>query len=165
MTTAVFANHTGRNTFAFKLARALGIEVINANDRLDIPVTIGLRLSYRLINWGTSARVRLPEGYPLEWVANRPGDVHIMSNKLHMFRAFEDFGVPCLEWTNDRQVAQGWLESGVGVYERHKLTGHSGQGIVFKGGQGNGGDPERIADAPLYTKDLAVSSASIGYIS
>jgi hypothetical protein len=149
---AVYANNTGPTTFARKLARGLGIAVVNSGDTLTRPVSDWAgraQIGWQFINWGSSYKPNVGTN-TLDWVSNTPEAVHRMSNKLHMFRAFRDHDIPCLEWTDDRQVALGWLDEDVRVYERHKLTGHSGEGIAVK--EPNGVDI--IDRAPLYTKDL-----------
>jgi hypothetical protein len=102
-----------------------------------------------VINWGSSIPLQ-SRGHDIEWIGNTPEAVNVMSNKRNMFAAFQSHNLPCLEWTTDVAVAQEWSgDLAVPVYERHKLTGHSGAGIVVKAA-GETIDPT----APLFTKDL-----------
>jgi hypothetical protein len=145
----VYANVTGRRSFATKLANALNLETLNSA-RPPTPRDTGL-LEMDVINWGSSEPLN-PRGYDIEWIGNTPEAVKVMSNKRNMFSAFTAHNLPCLEWTTDVAVAQAWLDDNAIVYERHKLTGHSGQGIVIKRP-----GPDAVAcdtAAPLFTKDL-----------
>lgn len=96
-----------------------------------------------VINWGCSA---LPPEVMKCRVINNPDAVGVCANKLHFFRALENQEVSIPEFTTDKAVAQGWLDEGVTIVERHKLTGNSGEGIriVEQGGE--------LENAPLYVK-------------
>lgn len=72
------------------------------------------------------------------------------TNKLRTFQEFQrvqfDHVVP---WTNDIKVAAEWLNLGQSVVVRHKLSGHSGEGIeIVDPAEGPGG----LLPAPLYTQ-------------
>lgn len=85
-----------------------------------------------VINWGNS---EAPEYVGL----NR--SVGTAANKLKAFDVFKDHDVPHPEWTTDIDVAREWMAPNKIVLCRHKLTGHSGEGIeIFTGEQ----------KAPLY---------------
>jgi len=133
----VYANRTGRGTFARKLARRLGIASVTPN---EIP------LGARLINWGSTSASPVR----CNWLGNTPAAVSIISNKVRTFRILEAAGIPMVPHTTEKQVAAEWLAQGRRVYERHVLTGHSGKGIVVKKG------PDAVlADAPLYTMGIS----------
>lgn len=66
-----------------------------------------------------------------------------------------------VEWTNQRSIAQGWVEQGGMVYARTTLQGHSGAGIVIgygnPAGVGDAGDVQvtsTLPSAQLYTKAI-----------
>lgn len=108
------------------------------------------RSSHVIINWGGST---YPNWWPQFQLAgsrmlNYPDRVAVASNKLHSLEAMAAHNVPVPEFTTDRRVAQGWLDNddGTMVVERHKLRGHSGDGIELKS------FGEDVAPAPLYTK-------------
>ena len=143
---ALYANDTGRLTFARKLARELGIATLAAGNNINRPA-LG---EIALLNWGSSTPILTPDDgrWWVNWLGNTPTAVKRMSNKLHMFRAFRDAQVPCLEWTDNIATAREWKDAGHAVYERHVLTGHSGAGIRVVTG-----DME-LQPCRLYTKDL-----------
>lgn len=97
-----------------------------------------------VINWGSS---NPPDEVGKCLVINDPVKVGDVSNKLNFFKWFsargvEDYLVP---WTDDKEQVKEWLAEKNVVVARHKLTGHSGDGIeLFEL------DME-IPDAPLYT--------------
>lgn len=100
-----------------------------------------------IINWGSSNIERELVGE----VINNPNCVRVASNKLMTFRRFADavIPVPTVEWTTDIKGAAEWMNQGHNVVVRHKLTGHSGEGLeIIDIAEGPGG----IIPAPLYTK-------------
>lgn len=80
--------------------------------------------------------VRFTKEYPNKIIWGKP------TNKLRQLQMFAVEGVRCVEWTLDPVVAQGWPI----VYERHTLSGHSGNGIRISSGT--------VRNAPLYTKGV-----------
>lgn len=99
-----------------------------------------------IINWGSSAPAR-------EWdcrkVFNRPSAVAKASNKLTTLKLFKEAGVACPEFTEAPEEAAKWWREGSSVVARHKLSGHSGEGILIY----NPDDVfEEAKPAPLYTK-------------
>lgn len=99
-----------------------------------------------VLNWGASV---LPPEVAKCTVINSPHLIGPMSNKLKFFElmdGYDDINIP--DWTTDVMVAQGWWGNGDTVVERHKLMGHSGEGIRLASRQ-LGVD---ISRAPLYTK-------------
>lgn len=117
-----------------------------------------------VVNWGNGTigeevwnRV-VHESY----FVNHPTDLVKASNKLKALLTMEAAGVPLVEYTNQKDVAEVWLEEGSLVYARTKLQGHSGEGIV-----GVHKTPANIQaagaafpitnvlpNAPLYTKGI-----------
>lgn len=105
-----------------------------------------------LINWGSSRSDRNLEAGVL---LNSFAAVTKAANKLNTFQLFEDNDVPTVPWTTDKNVAYGWLFDGEDVVVRHKLAGHSGDGLVIvKAQEGHVAvaPGEALPDAPLYTK-------------
>lgn len=120
------------------LAQALGAKRI----RHDNSTFVG-RARKTVINWGCS---ELPPEVLKCQVLNPPEAVGLASNKLSFFNAMsvhEEVNTP--PWATTIAEASEWLEKSA-VVERHKLRGHSGEGIVIvdKGGE--------LTDAPLYVK-------------
>ena len=102
-----------------------------------------------VINWGSST---VPEHLSenVHWI-NHPDNVSLSSNKLFTLSKLTEAGVPCPEFTTDREVAQSWCDAGEVVIVRKLLSAHSGRGIVVcEGG-------EHVPSAPLYTKYIKKS--------
>lgn len=100
-----------------------------------------------VINWGSSTPHPNLGGAA---VTNPYKAVALAANKLKTQQAFfkdANMNQFVLPWTQDKRVAEGWLEAGDTVVCRTVLTGNSGAGIVIaeRGGQ-------EIVQAPLYTK-------------
>ena len=103
---------------------------------------------HTIINWGS--------GDAPNWnmedtrrVLNHPYYVRGASNKLTAFNMMQEAGVSIPEFTEDWQVAQQWLEQEIKVVARHKLQGHSGDGIEIYSLP----NTTRInCNAPLYVK-------------
>lgn len=97
-----------------------------------------------IINWGNSAFYR-DLTYETE-LLNHPDAVAKAVNKLQAFKALDGHtSIP--EWCETQVGAIKWLDEGFMVVARHKLTGHSGEGIEII----NPGD-HLVPLAPLYTK-------------
>ena len=102
-----------------------------------------------IVNWGCRA---MPGHLENCRVVNNPFIVNRTANKLKFLRYMTDVGVSaCIpKWTSEQAIAQGWLNDGKVVVERHALLGHSGAGIIIA-------DPnwvDVVAEAPLYTQYL-----------
>lgn len=96
-----------------------------------------------IINWGNS-EVPTWDNDNVRWL-NRPQRVGVASHKLRTLEALREANVPTLEFTTDRRVAQGWMGD---VYVRHRLQGHSGDGIEIVD------QDTDLPQAPLYTKKI-----------
>lgn len=105
-----------------------------------------------LINWGCSQLT--PELMKCN-IFNHPAQVAIASNKLTFFQCMQAYnngvGVEELKvqiplWSTNVQDVQVWLDNERTVVVRHKLNGHSGEGIEIIEG-----DVE-IPDARLYVQ-------------
>lgn len=97
-----------------------------------------------VINWGSST---LPDNLRGATVINRPDDIRVVSNKLSFFRTMQasEDAPRTPDFTDDRAVAQAWLNEGTSVCIRHRLTGSGAEGLVI---QSEG----ELPNAPLYTK-------------
>jgi glutathione synthase/RimK-type ligase-like ATP-grasp enzyme len=105
-----------------------------------------------VINWGCS---EVSDEVAKCRIINKPEAVKLAANKLHFFERmlqhnrhadWDERTIAIPNFTTERRVAESWVNNGIIVVERHKLTGNSGEGIrlVEAGGE--------ITDAPLYVK-------------
>jgi len=100
-----------------------------------------------VINWGCSDA----PGYESQFqtasdVWNAAHHVGVAANKLSAFEQMNAFGVKCVPFATHKDTAIAWL-SDHEVVVRHKLRGHSGDGIeIIEQGS------SYIPNAPLYTK-------------
>lgn len=111
-----------------------------------------------ILNWGSS--IRPP--WSMSWITrnmgaalamiNDPENVALASNKLASLGIFMAEEVPTLVYTTDQQEVNTWLSEGHSVVVRHKLTGHSGDGIEVLHPSTFGNDDPPVPVAPLYTK-------------
>lgn len=103
------------------------------------------RPSDKIVTWGKVA----PSPHEL---AGQEQAKHIACNKLLSFRKFKEHGVSCPEWTDDNTTALEWLDAGILIAARTKLTGHSGDGIYLC--QRGGEEPIRdgLVHARLYVQ-------------
>jgi predicted ATP-grasp superfamily ATP-dependent carboligase len=93
----------------------------------------------RIINWGDS---QCPFDPVFNSVLNKPEAIRVVANKLKAFHVFRDAGVPIPRFAETREDVC-WEGPSV---VRHKLTGHSGEGIeIVQPGQ-------ELPDAPLYVE-------------
>lgn len=94
-----------------------------------------------IINWGAS---RVPYGNAL----NHHSAVALAGNKLHCFKTLNAAEISIPEFTTDSNTATDWYGEGKIVVLRHKLNGHSGEGIEIV-------DPKQgdlMSAAPLYVQ-------------
>ena len=115
------------------IANALGGRVLRRQEGAYKPRTGDV-----VINWGCSSPERDTGASRL---LNRPDDILCMSNKRLAFQVFRGKDVPIPRFSLTKPVS--W--SGDTVV-RHKLTGHSGEGIEIV----PAGEP--LPDAPLYVE-------------
>lgn len=94
-----------------------------------------------VINYGSS---RLPQEVLKCRVINSPEAVSKAANKLIAFKAMAEYGVSVPRFTESSEEASGWQ---VDVVLRHKLNGHSGEGIEIVDG-----DHREMPEAPLYAE-------------
>lgn len=112
---------------AKRLAKLLGGRVWKLGDHLPSDAT--------LINWGDSK-------CSIQGQLNPPSALGRMSNKRTAFDALSSAGVPIPRYAKEKEDVT-W--SGLTVV-RHKLTGHSGEGIELVEKK------ENLPDAPLYVE-------------
>lgn len=94
-----------------------------------------------VVNWGNPHVAKWMTGEIA--ILNTPSAVRSASHKLDCFRLLATHGVQTIEWTDNWDVASDWDST---VYVRHKLNGHSGEGIeIFSGDMA-------LPPAPLYTR-------------
>lgn len=117
------------------LKEALGIPLLKHEGK---PVRVDT-----VINWGSSD---LAERVRYDMILNHPTAVNRSANKLHSFKAFDEYDVPCPTWTASKFEARDWVGQGVNVFARTLLNSHSGRGIV------DIQQPEDFVEAPLYTQ-------------
>lgn len=107
-----------------------------------------------IVNWGAST---VPGWYEAYTAFKRLGNIKMLnepeavakaSNKLTTFRILRDAGIRVPEFTPDRIVAGNW-NGRRPIYCRHKLQGHSGDGIEVIS------DPDTmLPNAPLYVRGI-----------
>lgn len=123
---------------AKNLAQALGVKRLKHSGS-SAPLGHGSTV----ICWGSSADRVFPGGTR---VLNPSHLVHRASNKLAFFKHLQQSGVRVPEWTENPEVARGWIHEGSVVVARTVLGGHSGEGIVIIESEVD------FVPAPLYTK-------------
>lgn len=128
------------------LAQNLGVKRIRPQNS-----TLPRSKSAVVLNWGNSTFDY--ESYPNLLFINHPVSVGVASNKLKFFEAInnhDDYETPVTipDWTTSQSVAQEWLEEGNDVVVRHKLQGHSADGLELV----RANESNLVPIAPLYTK-------------
>lgn len=118
------------------LAEALGIKRLKREGKPIKADTV--------INWGCSSD-NWPREINCQVLLNDANCVRLATNKLKSFNVLKGHAsIP--EFTESLEEAKKWLAEGVTIVERHKLTGHSGEGVrIVEPGQ-------ELQQAPLYVK-------------
>lgn len=99
-----------------------------------------------IINWGHSDTGLCGAQFQNSTVWNHPHHIKVAANKLDAFEQLNAFGVPTVPYCTLKEAALYWLQDN-DVVVRHKLRGHSGDGIeIVKAGS------ETLPTAPLYTR-------------
>ena len=84
-------------------------------------------INHVVINWGNSS---IPQWFTEDTkILNHPNKVAVATNKLATLSKLKENGVPTVPFTDDQDIADLWVCDGNKVYARHKLDGHSGEGI------------------------------------
>lgn len=132
------------------LARAIGAKRIRTRNS-----SYRWRMGDKIINWGYAGEVPATWIHPhLHVMLNHPWCVRHARDKRLTFECMQRAGVPTVEWTTERAVAEGWLSDGHDVFVRHSTKGQGGSGIeVVFGGE----PPQPCPAAPLYTKRWAAA--------
>lgn len=94
-----------------------------------------------VINWGSSS---LPDEAEKCFIVNDPYRVGLVANKLSFFLNYGGRDSGCVPSTVDQDVVADWIDERHTVVARHKLSGHSGEGIELI-------TSHPIPNAPLYT--------------
>lgn len=116
------------------------------------------RMGQKIVNWGCSQTPSWTQRAQLRGVGilNKPAAVKTAANKLAALTELRHAGVRVPDFTIDRYTAQAWLDRGHIVFERHTLTGNSGEGIEIVSSENDPDDPACIRNylspAPLYVK-------------
>ena len=112
-----------------------------------------------VLNYGSSQLAAATIGQA--FCLNSPQDITRASNKRESFVRMSQAGVSTVEYTTQRQIAEGWVREGALVYARTRLQGHSGEGIqlvhnnpVAVGDAGGFPISAEVPTAPLYTKGV-----------
>lgn len=111
----------------------------------------GVKAGDTVVNWGSSQPVQ----FAAIKILNPGLFVALASDKLEFFEYLfgpesnnpvDSVFVKTVEWTTNRVNARAWSQEGSTVVVRHKLKGHSGDGIeIVEPGH-------EVPEAPLYTK-------------
>lgn len=128
-----------------RVCEALGYDMITGVKHLT---RTGRRMNRRAVvfNFGHSGVTA--ELANCERLVNPGFAVGNAVNKISSFLLFDTAGVPTPAWTDDQDVAQGWVDRGVTVFCRKKVNGLGGLDIVLAlPGAG-------VPEAPLYTAHL-----------
>lgn len=104
------------------------------------------RLDRVVLNWGSS---ELPTQVRRCDVINSELAVYKTVNKKRCLKILQDADVFVPEFFHTREEIMPYINQGLAVYGRHRLTGHDGQGLVRYTQ-----DSDRIDDAPLYTVEV-----------
>lgn len=131
MTTKIYPYKSG-SASAKSLAQELGIKRLKQQGS-----RWRQRLGDKVINWGCGSAL------PYDNILNTTEAVSRASNKRLAFEAMAEAGVEVPRFTTDVVEASEW---GTDVVCRHKLTGHSGEGIEIV----EAGNP--LPAAPLYVE-------------
>lgn len=98
-----------------------------------------------VLNWGAGTGVFNAKLNGAK-LLNTTAQVDVAVNKLDFFRVMRGDKAPRVPfWTQNREMALGWLWGGYQVVARTKLEGCKGAGVVVLH------DPTEIIEAPLYT--------------
>ena len=96
-----------------------------------------------VLNWGSHTE---PVWNHSE-ILNSINTVRIAGDKLQALTELQSVGVPVPDFTEDKQLARGWLENDGSVIERKLLNASAGRGLVLHK------DPKsKLGDAPMYTR-------------
>lgn len=126
-----------------ELARALNAKTHAKTIRVHPSGNYRPRNGDTIINWGSS---REPS-WRYNDIINRPASVAVAVNKLLTLEALSRAEIAVIPYTTHLEDARSWPM----IVERHTLTGHSGEGIIFH-------LPDDLDEAPLYTKFLSPSN-------
>lgn len=134
----IYAYNNGSKS-AKALAEALNTKLLKHEGK-------PIRFKGPLINWGNSKDIL--RHVECGGCLNPPNAVRNAVNKLQAFKLMKE-GVSIPPWTESLEEAVEWIKQGSDVVVRHKLSGHSAEGLeIITTAEGHGG----LTPAPLYTK-------------
>ncbi len=141
--------HNPRSQSAKALAKVLDCHRLSHSGRWTVEEG---NSHVQVINWGMSAEQANRDtnlGSRIIYIntLNNPNHVKTAAHKIRSFERLSEAELPTCQWTTDITTAQDWLEMEYGVVERHRVTGHSGQGIRLVRDYDEG-----LQRAPLYTR-------------
>lgn len=138
MTTYIYS-YNPHSASAKALAEGLGVKRIKHHNSKYKPKPDDV-----IINWGSS---NLPDNLDDAFAINDSTTIGKVTNKLSFFEMIDsELTVP---WTKSTGDAEEWAFEGKTIVVRHKLTGHSGDGIEII--EGNTDKIPDVPQAPLYT--------------
>ena len=127
-----------------KLSKHFNANEVTALHKPNIKVPSGAKI----INYGRSVTpIWLQDAVDRGCkVINSAEAVQLCVDKLKTLRRMWLHEVPALEFSDNRETAQAWLDKGESVIVRHTVKGKQGKGVELVG-------PEQyLPAAPLYTK-------------
>lgn len=136
----IYAYNNGSKS-AKALAEALNTKLLKHEGK-------PIRFKGPLINWGNSKDIL--RHVECGGCLNPPNAVRNAVNKLQAFKLMKE-GVSIPPWTEDHGEAVNWLNMGLTVVVRHKLNGHSAEGLEIVN-PNEAGEHDDLPKAPLYTK-------------
>jgi glutathione synthase/RimK-type ligase-like ATP-grasp enzyme len=129
----------------YKLASASGKALAEALDiKRYLRNGVAIKGDDKIINWGSSSIDRPIQNHLIR-ILNNFENVQLASNKLETFKALHGHvSIPL--YTTVANEALEWLGEGDAIVARHKLNGHSAEGLeIYE-------NLEEFKPAPLYTK-------------
>lgn len=162
MAIKIWSHNPGSHT-ARELAKRMRIRVLAAPDQSRyIPRTGDIVINYGNSEW--SDRITAHSMYTNNFtMLNHPVYVEEVSNKIRLLDLIDGYedeeglrGVT-VPWTTRSQQAVQWCLEGHDVVIRHKIKGHSGDGIQIMLAQTYMID-RTMPEAPLYTKYIKKSA-------
>jgi len=136
----IYAYNNGSKS-AKALAEKLNIKILKHEGK-------PIRFKGPLINWGNSGDIK--RHIECGGCLNPPNAVRNAVNKLQAFKLMEA-GVSIPSFTDEHQEAVKWLNEGSTIIVRHKLNGHSAEGLEIVN-PNEAGEHDDLPEAPLYTK-------------
>lgn len=146
-----------------KIARLLGIPTISQTGKMtrnnkeapvhqagdwnwDTPITANVMINYGVAHDTPFLRSCRERGIS---IFNDPLKTEFAADKVKCLALLTTSGVPTLEWTESKEMAEQWARNGSRVFCRTLTRAKKGKGIVIAS------TPDEVVRAPLYTKEYA----------